>query len=97
MGSRRDYSDEVAARVDREVRTLIEHAHGQAAEILRHHRATLDRLAETLIERETVDTPELLEIFGELPVWTGVPPANGEQGSIHGHPAGDVRDPEPAA
>jgi cell division protease FtsH len=70
-GHRRDYSDEVAARIDAEVRALIEHAHAEAAEILRQHRQTLDRLADALVERETVDTPDLIEIFGDLPVWNG--------------------------
>ena len=104
MGSRRDYSDEVAARVDREVRILIEHAHDQAGAILRHHRVTLDLLADTLIERETVDTPELLEIFGQLPVWTGVAGGTSTstsddvgRGASAGHGGEGVRDPEPAA
>jgi cell division protease FtsH len=55
--------------VDGEVRKLIDGAHVEATEILRLHRATLDQLAEALIERETLDTPALLEIFGDLPVW----------------------------
>jgi len=103
MGSRRDYSDEVAARVDAEVRNLIEHAHDEAAAILRHHRATLDRLAETLIERETVDTPELLEIFGGLPVWnepaaSPVPSNGSAQGLVAaGSDPAPARDPEPAS
>ncbi|MBW3573363.1 MAG: ATP-dependent zinc metalloprotease FtsH [Actinobacteria bacterium] len=78
MGHQRNYSDEVAATVDAEVRRLIEHAHDEAAEILRQHRTTLDLLADVLVERETVDTPELLEIFGDLPVWTGNGKANGD-------------------
>ncbi len=90
MGHRRDYSDEVAAKVDAEVRALIEHAHDEAAEILRQHRATLDRLADILVERETVDTPELLEIFGHLPVWS----SNGN-GAVPSGTAG-VRDSETA-
>jgi cell division protease FtsH len=40
----RDYSDEVAARVDHEVRTLIDNAHVEAREVLTLHRVTLDRL-----------------------------------------------------
>ena len=78
MGHQRNYSDEVAATVDAEVRRLIEHAHDEAAGILRQHRTTLDLLADVLVERETVDTPELLEIFGDLPVWTGNGKVNGD-------------------
>jgi cell division protease FtsH len=72
MGSQRDYSDEVAASVDNEVRKLIDEAHGEARQILRQHRKVLDRLADALCERETLDTPELMELFGDLPVWDGV-------------------------
>ncbi|HUF34031.1 MAG TPA: ATP-dependent zinc metalloprotease FtsH [Acidimicrobiales bacterium] len=72
MGHERNYSDEVAAKVDSEVRRLIDNAHTEAEEILCQHRATLDRLADALIEHETLDTAELMEIFGELPEWSGV-------------------------
>jgi cell division protease FtsH len=76
MGGQRDYSDEVAARVDAEVRKLIDDAHEEARQILRQHRAVLDRLADALCERETLDTPELMDIFGDLPAWESVT-ANG--------------------
>ncbi len=92
-GHHRDYSDEVAARIDAEVRGLIERAHVEAGEILRQHRQTLDRLADALIDRETVDTPELIEIFGDLPVWNGN--GNGAASVINGEASRSPR-PEPA-
>jgi cell division protease FtsH len=76
MGGQRDYSDEVSAQVDGEVRKLIDDAHDEARQILRQHRKVLDQLADALVEKETLDTPELLEIFGDLPVWESVT-ANG--------------------
>ncbi|MCU1380056.1 MAG: peptidase [Acidimicrobiales bacterium] len=76
MGGQRDYSDEVSAQVDGEVRKLIDNAHDEARQILRQHRKVLDRLADALCERETLDTPDLMEIFGDLPVWESVT-ANG--------------------
>jgi cell division protease FtsH len=72
MGSQRDYSDEVSAQVDAEVRKLIDGAHDEARQILRQHRKVLDRLADALCERETLDMAELLEVFGDIPVWSGV-------------------------
>lgn len=69
-----DYSQEVSSLIDTEVRRLIDTAHATAIEILTRHRDTLDKLAEALVERETLDVPELLEIFGALPPW-GTPPA----------------------
>jgi cell division protease FtsH len=79
MGGQRDYSDEVSALVDAEVRKLIDSAHEEARQILRQHRKTLDRLADTLCERETLDAPELSELFGDLPAWESVT-ANGNGG-----------------
>ena len=90
MGSERNYSDDVAAVVDAEVRALIDHAHSEAREILEQHRVTLDRLADALVERETLDTPELMELFADLPVWTG--PALGGNGSTNGAAAGPAPD-----
>jgi cell division protease FtsH len=69
LGHQANYSDEVAARIDDEVRTLIEEARAEALEVLTTHRATLDRLASALLEAETLDTPELMEVLGELPPW----------------------------
>jgi cell division protease FtsH len=68
----RDHSDEVAARVDHEVRTLIDNAHVEAREVLTLHRVTLDRLADALVEKETLDSTELAVLFDGLPTWSGV-------------------------
>jgi cell division protease FtsH len=70
-GHQANYSQEVAARIDAEVRLLIDNAHEEARSILVKHRKTLDALAAALMEKETLDTPELMEILGELPPWPG--------------------------
>jgi cell division protease FtsH len=71
FGHQPNYSEEVASRIDAEVRRLLDNAHEEARSILQRHRKTLDALAAALIERETLDTPELMEILGELPPWSG--------------------------
>ncbi len=48
LGHEPNYSDEVAASIDAEVRRLLDEAHIEAREILELHRATLDRLADAL-------------------------------------------------
>jgi len=53
-GHQANYSDEVANRIDSEIRNLVETAHGEAEAVLRTHRATLDLLAERLVDRETL-------------------------------------------
>ncbi|HUP86326.1 MAG TPA: ATP-dependent zinc metalloprotease FtsH [Acidimicrobiales bacterium] len=70
-GHQANYSDEVAAHIDSEVRKLIDDAHDEAAAILAVHREVLDRLADELVEKETLDTPELAEIMGHLAPWPG--------------------------
>ncbi|MDP9402287.1 MAG: ATP-dependent zinc metalloprotease FtsH [Actinomycetota bacterium] len=71
FGHQPNYSDEVASRIDAEVRGLIDDAHDEALSILTTHRATLDKLAAALMEKETLDTPALMEILGDLPPWAG--------------------------
>ena len=64
-----NYSDEVATRIDAEVRRLIDEAHDLALDILTTHRATLDELAAALMEHETLDTPDLMAVIGHLDPW----------------------------
>jgi cell division protease FtsH len=66
-----DYSDEVAARIDGEVRRLIESAHDAAREILETNRMVLDRLASDLIEHETLETDRVQDIFVDVRPWDG--------------------------
>jgi cell division protease FtsH len=70
FASNPDYSDEVAARIDGEVRNLIDGAHDVARDILLAHREVLDRLAGALMEKETLDTEEAMRILGDLPKWS---------------------------
>ena len=58
-----DYSDEVASKIDEQMRYLLERAHEQAYDILRNNRHYLDKLAESLLEKETLRRPDLERIF----------------------------------
>jgi len=75
MGHQRDYSDDLARRVDEEVRGLIENAHDEAYKVLNENRAVLDRLASALLEQETLDQNQLVDIFRDVrklperPLW----------------------------
>ena len=77
MGHMRDYSEEVAAAIDEEVRTFIEAAHQEAYDVLVENRDVLDALVLALLERETLDKAEIEEVFTDLklrsprPAWTG--------------------------
>jgi cell division protease FtsH len=79
MGHTRNYSEETAAAVDEEVKTLLGHAHQEAFEILETNRDVLDALVLALLDKETLDKGEIAEIFEPLtrsparPAWTGSP------------------------
>ncbi|WP_285727070.1 ATP-dependent zinc metalloprotease FtsH [Psychromicrobium xiongbiense] len=65
-GNGREFSEEVAALVDEEVRRLIEQAHNEAYAALTENRDVLDRLALELLERETLNQQEVEQIFHDL-------------------------------
>ena len=66
MGHGRDYSESVATSVDIEVRRLVDAAHDEAWAILVEYRDVLDRLVLELLERETLNQSELVEIFAPV-------------------------------
>jgi ATP-dependent Zn protease len=67
IATRRDYSESTAARVDQDVRQLLEDGHQAAGRLLTERRAALDRLAETLLHEETVEQDDLAQILGPRP------------------------------
>ncbi len=65
-GHQRDYSEEIAAIVDEEVRRLVEAAHDEAWHVINDNRDILDHLVLELLEKETLGTKELAEIFAPI-------------------------------
>ena len=64
------FSEATAEAIDQEVLRIINDAHEEAQRLLRQYRKELDALAHALLERETLDEHEILEVTG-LP---GAPP-----------------------
>jgi cell division protease FtsH len=62
------FSEETARIVDSEVHRIIGECHDEARRLLTEHRKELEALARALLERETLDEEEILEV-------TGLPPA----------------------
>src|SRR5205807_6585781 len=50
-----DYSDEIAREIDDEIRRIVESAHVQAKSILTEHQPAIEKLADILIKRETIE------------------------------------------
>lgn len=66
--SRSEYSDEIASRIDDQVRELIQHAYEEAIRLMRDNRAAMDRLVDLLVEKETIDGEEFRQIMAEYSV-----------------------------
>lgn len=64
LAQSKDYSEDTAMAIDREMRVFIETAEKKAKEILTGHRAQLDTLASALLDKEIVDGPEMDRIIG---------------------------------
>ncbi|NNL42349.1 MAG: cell division protein FtsH, partial [Desulfobacterales bacterium] len=66
ISQHRDYSDETARKIDEEVNTLIESTYNQAKKVLKENLDILHKLAELLLEKETVQGKELDELIFSL-------------------------------
>jgi len=58
-------SPETEALIDMEVKKLVERAYMRCKETLETNRDLLDKITETLIEKETIDFVELYSMVGE--------------------------------
>ncbi len=63
FGRTRNYSEEVAAKIDGEMRKLIDTAYHRAEKLITENMDTLHRIAEALLEKETIDAKEFERIF----------------------------------
>ncbi|NLG51991.1 MAG: ATP-dependent metallopeptidase FtsH/Yme1/Tma family protein [Chloroflexi bacterium] len=62
IAEQRDYSEEIASQIDKEIRAIVDRAYARATEVLTTHRDRLDLLAQRLIEKETLEGAEYEEI-----------------------------------
>jgi cell division protease FtsH len=74
ISEQRDYSEEVARMIDEEVQSIIGTAHKTARTILSKNRKKLERLAQELITKETLEGVELETLFGDLGLAKPTPP-----------------------
>ena len=67
---RREISEHTATRVDQEIKRVLDEAHERAKEILTEHKDLLERIAQALLERESLDATDvtLLDAGEELPL-----------------------------
>lgn len=65
FGRERDYSEEVAAQIDREVRALIERGYRRARDILEQHWDKVELVVKYLLEKETINREEFERLMNE--------------------------------
>ncbi|AOH42862.1 cell division protein FtsH [Anaerolineaceae bacterium oral taxon 439] len=70
LSEQRDYSESIAESIDQEVRRIVQAAYERAREILIQYREELDKIAASLIEKESLTREEFEAIF---------PPPNGRR------------------
>ncbi len=63
IASERDFSEETAATIDDEVSVLVAEAYRRAKDVLLGNKHVLDKLANMLVDKETVDSEELQDLL----------------------------------
>ena len=61
-GKRSEYSEAIAAKVDKEIQSIIKMAHQQTHKIIEDNRVLMDQLVDLLIEKETIDGDEFRQL-----------------------------------
>lgn len=64
-GRTKVYSEEVQYAIDQEIKDFILKAKEEATQILLEHKDKLEKLAQTLLEKETINRKEFLAVLGE--------------------------------
>ena len=65
MGGSAQYSEDVASRIDMQIRSIIQHCHDETVQIIKDNRVVIDQLVDILIEKETISGEEFRNIVAE--------------------------------
>ncbi len=84
IGEQRNYSEQVAREIDKEVNRIVTEAYERATDILTRYKDLLHAVSRKLIEVETLDAEEFEAFFAGVP---GVPPRKPEPADPTGIPA----------
>lgn len=66
FGMKRDYSDEIAAEIDKEVKKIVDERYEIARKLLTENRDMLEYISKNLLERETLDEKEFNELMEKV-------------------------------
>ena len=62
----RNYSEQIAQSIDREVRKIVDTAYERARELITAHLQKIDEIVKVLLEKETLERDEFLALMGDL-------------------------------
>ena len=66
FGNTRDFSEEIAADIDKEVKKIVDTQYEQAKTLLSENRDMLEFISKTLLEKETLDEKEFEDLMAEV-------------------------------
>lgn len=66
ISQERDYSEEIASKIDKEVKKIIENAYSRAKDLLTKNKSKLKKIARNLIERETLEGKDLDDLLNGI-------------------------------
>src|SRR5437660_6729335 len=68
IAQHQDYSEDTAIKIDQEVKRIVMEQYERARRIILEHRDALERLAQTLLERESLDAVQIRRVVAGLPL-----------------------------
>ena len=68
FGHIKNYSEEIAAKIDNLIKSILYKAHKHAKDIITKHKKLIEEIAENLIQRETINKEEFLKYFTEIDI-----------------------------
>ncbi len=79
LSEQRNYSEKTAVQIDNEVEKFINDGQAKATEILTKKRSLLEKIARTLIEKETIEKEEFERLVGKKEIEIAKVPAKREK------------------
>ena len=66
FGNTRDFSEEIAADIDKEVKKIVDKQYDLAMNLLSENKDMLEYIAKTLLDKETLDEKEFEELMNQV-------------------------------
>ncbi len=81
IAQHQDYSEDTAVKIDQEVKRIVMEQYDRARQIILDHRDALDRMAQELLQRETLDAVQIRRVVAGLPLDDDTPSPTPRPGS----------------